>query len=200
MQGNTTKVLQYWQASSHLYVHVLIKIVHTSIYSVLVSPSCNTGKTAEHTATAEAEKPADGVEHDERDEGKQVRNRIAMASSTTAPIIVETEDPYTTHDNPGKEEEGNQALERTTATSTGLILIVVLTVLFLFRTQAPSNNVYGRLEQTEATEHNQPVGEVGYSRTVIMINSTCHARGEMKGMSDWQISSSCSNSMQMNYR
>lgn len=48
-------------------------------YSVLVFPSCNTGNTAEHTATAEAEKPADGVEHDERDEGKQVRNRIAIA-------------------------------------------------------------------------------------------------------------------------
>ena len=156
-----------------MYVHVLIKIVPrcTLLYIVLVSPSCNTGNTAEHTATAEAEKPADGVEHDERDEGKQVRNRIA-ASNTTPPIIVETEDPYATHDNPGKEEEGNQALERTTATSTRFILIVVLTVLFLFRTQTPSNNVYGRLEQTEATKHNQPVGEVGYTRTFIMINST----------------------------
>ena len=154
--------------------------MHTSIYSVLVSPSCNTGNTAEHTATAEAEKPADGVEHDERDEGKQVRNWIAIAEGVlifttpfdTIPNIVETEDPYATHDNPGKEEEGNQALERTTATSTRLILIAVLTVLFLFRTQAPSNNVYGRLEQTEATKHNQPVGEVGYTTTVIMINST----------------------------
>ena len=163
-----------------MYVHVLIKIVHTSIYSVFISPSCNTGNTAEHTATAEAEKPADGVEHDERDEGKQVRNWIAIAEGAlifttpfdTIPKIVETEDPYATHDNPGKEEEGNQALERTTATSTRLILIAVLTVLFLFRTQAPSNNVYGRLEQTEATKHNQPVGEVGYTTTVIMINST----------------------------
>ena len=165
-----------------MYVHVLIKIVPrcTLLYIVLVSPSCNTGNTAEHTATAEAEKPADGVEHDERDEGKQVRNWIAIAEGVlifttpfdTIPNIVETEDPYATHDNPGKEEEGNQALERTTATSTRFILIVVLTVLFLFRTQTPSNNVYGRLEQTEATKHNQPVGEVGYTRTFIMINST----------------------------
>ena len=155
--------------------------MHTSIYSVFISPSCNCYNTAEHTATAEAEKPADGVEHDERDEGKQVRNWMAIAEGAsiittiykiTPPQIVETEDPYATHDNPGKEEEGNQALERTTATSTRLILIAVLTVLFLFRTQTPSNNVYGRLEQTEATKHNQPVGEVGYTMTVTMINST----------------------------
>ena len=59
--------------------------------------------------------------------------------------IVVTEDPYTTHDNPGEEEEGDQALERTTATVTAFILIVAIIVLFLFRTQTPSNNVHGCL-------------------------------------------------------
>ena len=119
-------------------------------YTVLVSSSCECN-TAEHTATAEADKPADRVENDESDEGKQVWNWMAMAGeavriiTTQLKIIVVTEDPYTTHNNPGKEEEGDQALKRTTATITAFILIIAIIILFLFRTQTSSDNVHGCL-------------------------------------------------------
>ena len=117
-------------------------------YTLLVSCSCECN-TAEHTATAETDKPADRVENDESDEGKQIWNWMAMAEAwiitTLLKSIVVTEDPYTTHDNPGKEEEGDQALKRTTATVTAFILIIAIIILFLFRTQTPSNNVHGCL-------------------------------------------------------
>ena len=118
----------------------------------LVSSSCEYN-TAEHTATAEADKPADRVENDESDEGKQVWNGMAIAAVSlfittvfiSPPLIVVTEDPYTTHDNPGEEEEGDQALKRTTATVTAFILIIAIIILFLFRTQTSSDNVHGCL-------------------------------------------------------
>ena len=117
-------------------------------YTLLVSSSCECN-TAEHTATAETDKPADRVENDESDEGKQIWNWMAIAEAwiitTLLKSIVVTEDPYTTHDNPGKEEEGDQALKRTTATVTAFILIIAIIILFLFRTQTPSNNVHGCL-------------------------------------------------------
>ena len=120
-------------------------------YTVLVSSSCKCN-TAEHTATAETNKPTDRVENDERDEGKQVWNGMAIAVrnevvwiTTLFKSIVVTEDPYTTHDNPGKEEEGDQALKRTTATVTTFILIIAIIIPFLFRTQTSSDNVHGCL-------------------------------------------------------
>ena len=117
-------------------------------YTLLVSSSCECN-TAEHTATAETDKPADRVENDESDEGKQIWNWMAMAEAwiitTLLKSIVVTEDPYTTHDNPGKEEEGDQALKRTTATVTAFILIIAIIIPFLFRTQTSSDNVHGCL-------------------------------------------------------
>ena len=70
---------------------------------------------------------------------------VSLFITTLFKFIVVTEDPYTTHNNPGEEEEGNQALERTTATVTAFILIIAIVILFLFRTQTPSNNVHGCL-------------------------------------------------------
>ena len=106
-------------------------------YTVLVSSSCEC-----NTAMAEADKPTDGVEHNEGDDGKQVWNWMTIAGGpwiimtvfNSPPQIVVTEGPYTTHENPGKEEDVNQALKRTTAMVTTFILIVVIIILFLFMT------------------------------------------------------------------
>ena len=77
----------------------------------LCSTCCSKGDDNKHTAAEAAEDAAHNVDHDQRDVGKQIGDRVAIAGCTAAdsPPTIIPKHPVAAEDDPDEEEKGDES-------------------------------------------------------------------------------------------